>query len=169
MDAPRRNAIIAFGSNLGDRAATIKQAANEVADLGGTVLLKLSPLYESAAVKPDGVDLDAPEYLNAVALISTDLPPEALLTELNGIEQDHGRERHERWGDRTLDLDIIWIDGVQMETEHLTIPHPRAFERSFVVVPWHDVQPTAMVEPHGAISALAEQLSHELHRYVVSA
>jgi 7,8-dihydro-6-hydroxymethylpterin-pyrophosphokinase len=61
------------------------------------------------------------------------------------------------------------MDGVQMETEHLTIPHPRAFERSFVVVPWHDVQPTAVVEPHGAISALAEQLSHELHRYVVSA
>ena len=124
MDAPRRNAIIAFGSNLGDRAATIKQAANEVADLGGTVLLKLSPLYESAAVKPDGVDLDAPEYLNAVALINTDLPPEAWLAELNGIEHDHGRERHERWGDRTLDLDIIWMDGVEMETEHLTIPHP---------------------------------------------
>ena len=169
MDAPRRNAIIAFGSNLGDRAATITQAAHEIADLGGTVLLKLSPLYESAAVKPEGVDLDAPEYLNAVALISTDLPPEALLTELAGIEQDHGRERHERWGDRTLDLDIVWMDGVQMETEHLTIPHPRAFERSFVVVPWNDVHPTAVVEPHGAISALAEKYGHELSRYEVTA
>lgn len=169
MDSPRRNAIIAFGSNLGDRAATISQAANEIADLGGTVLLKLSPLYQSAAVKPDGVDLDAPEYLNAVALISTDLPPEALLRELAGIEQDHGRERHERWGDRTLDLDIIWMDGVQMETQNLTIPHPRAFERSFVIVPWNDVSPKAVVEPHGAISVLAEKLSDELHRYVVSA
>lgn len=169
MDAPRRNAVIAFGSNLGDRAATITQAAHEIADLGGTVLLKLSPLYESAAVKPDGVDLDAPEYLNAVALISTDLPPEALLTELAGIEQDHGRERHERWGDRTLDLDIVWMDGVQMETEHLTIPHPRAFERSFVVVPWNDVQPNAVIEPHGAISALAAQFGHELHRFEVTA
>ena len=169
MDAPRRNAIIAFGSNLGDRAATIKQAANEVADLGGTVLLKLSPLYESAAVKPDGVDLDAPEYLNAVALINTDLPPEALLAELNGIEHDHGRERHERWGDRTLDLDIIWMDGVEMSSEQLTIPHPRAFDRSFVVVPWNDVQPSEVVPPHGAIAALAEKFSHDLHRYEVNA
>ena len=168
MDAPRRNAIIAFGSNLGDRAATIKQAANEVADLGGTVLLKLSPLYESAAVKPEGVDLDAPEYLNAVALISTDLSPEALLTELNGIEQDHGRERHERWGDRTLDLDIVWMDGVEIATDHLTIPHPRALERSFVVVPWCDVQPGATVEPVGALAPLADQLRHELRRWEVT-
>ena len=165
MDAPRRNAIIAFGANLGDREATIAEAAREIGDLGGTVLLSMSPLYESAAVKLDGVDLDAPEYLNAVALINTDLPPEALLAELAGIEQDHGRERHERWGDRTLDLDIIWMDGVQMETENLTIPHPRAFERSFVVVPWHDVQPTAVVAPYGAIADLADGLRHELHRF----
>jgi 2-amino-4-hydroxy-6-hydroxymethyldihydropteridine diphosphokinase len=165
MDAQRRNAIIALGSNLGDRAATIKQAAHEIADLGGTVFLKLSPLYESAAVKLDGVDHDAPEYLNAVALINTDLPPEALLTELAGIEQDHGRERFERWGDRTLDLDIIWMDGVVMETQQLTIPHPRAFERSFVLVPWNDVQPRAVVEPHGDISELALTVGHELRRY----
>ena len=169
MDAPRRNAIIAFGANLGDRAATIADAAREIGDLGGTVLLSMSPLYVSAAVKPEGVDLDAPEYLNAVALINTDLPPEALLAELAGIEQDHGRERHERWGDRTLDLDIIWMDGVVMETENLTIPHPRAFERSFVVVPWNDVQPAAVVEPHGSIADLAEALRHELHRFVVTA
>lgn len=165
MDAPRRNAIIAFGSNLGDRAAAIAEAAREIGDLGGTVLLSMSPLYQSAAVKPEGVDLEAPEYLNAVALINTDLPPEALLTELAGIEQDHGRERHERWGDRTLDLDIIWMDGVQMNTENLTIPHPRACERSFVVVPWHDVQPGAVVEPHGSIAALAEGFRPELHRF----
>ncbi len=162
MDAPRRNAVIAFGSNLGDRERTIRDAAREVGDLGGTVLLALSPLYASAAVKPEGVDLDAPEYLNAVALINTDLPPEALLTELHGIEQDHGRQRHERWGDRTLDLDIIWMDGVRTSTEQLTIPHPRALERSFVVVPWSDVAPAASVEPVGALAPLAESLRHEL-------
>lgn len=167
MDAPRRNAIIAFGSNLGDRALTISQAANEVADLGGTVLLSLSPLYESAAVKPDGVDLDAPEYLNAVALVNTDLPPEALLAELAGIEQDHGRERHERWGDRTLDLDIIWMEGVELSSDHLTIPHPRAHQRSFVLVPWTDVQPGAVLPGHGAVSELAEPLRSELQRYEV--
>lgn len=165
MEAPRRNAIISFGSNLGDRAATIADAAREIGDLGGTVLLSMSPLYESAAVKPEGVDLDAPEYLNAVALVSTDLPPEALLTELAGIEHDHGRERHERWGDRTLDLDIVWMDGVQMATDHLTIPHPRALERSFVVVPWCDVQPHATVEPVGALAPLAESFRHELRRW----
>lgn len=164
MDPQRRNAIIAFGSNLGDRAATIRQAAVEIADLGGTVLLSLSPLYESAAVKPEGVDLDAPEYLNAVALVNTDLPPEALLTELAGIEQDHGRERHERWGDRTLDLDIIWMDGVELASDHLTIPHPRAHERSFVLVPWTDIQPGAVLPGHGSIAELAEPLRSELRR-----
>jgi 2-amino-4-hydroxy-6-hydroxymethyldihydropteridine diphosphokinase len=168
MDAPRRNAIIAFGSNLGDRAAIIADAAREIGDLGGTVLLSMSPLYESAAVKPEGVDPDAPEYLNAVALINTDLPPQDLLTELAGIEQDHGRERHERWGDRTLDLDIVWMDGVEMATDHLTIPHPRALERSFVVVPWCDVQPGATVEPVGALAPLADQLRHELRRWEVT-
>lgn len=167
MDAPRRNAIIAFGSNLGDRAATIRQAAVGISDLGGTVLLSLSPLYESAAVKPHGVDLDAPEYLNAVALVNTDLPPEALLAELAGIEQDHGRERHERWGDRTLDLDIIWMDGVELTSDHLTIPHPRAHERSFVLVPWTDIQPGAVLPGHGPIAELADPLRTELRRFEV--
>lgn len=162
MDAQRRNAIIAFGSNLGDRAATIRQAANDLADLGGTVLLALSPLYESAAIKPDGVDLNAPEYLNAVALVNTDLPPEALLQELAGIEQDHGRERHERWGDRTLDLDIVWMDGVELASDHLTIPHPRAHERSFVLVPWADIQPGAVLPGHGPVADLSEPLRSEL-------
>lgn len=162
MDAQRRNAIIAFGSNLGDRAATIRQAANDLADLGGTVLLALSPLYESAAIKPDGVDLEAPEYLNAVALVNTDLPPEALLQELAGIEQDHGRERHERWGDRTLDLDIVWMDGVELASDHLTIPHPRAHERSFVLVPWADIQPGAVLPGHGPVAELSEPLRSEL-------
>lgn len=167
MDAQRRNAIIAFGSNLGDRAATIRQAANDIADLGGTVLLSLSPLYESAAVKPDGVDVNAPEYLNAVALVNTDLPPEVLLMELAGIEQDHGRQRHERWGDRTLDLDIVWMDGVELASDHLTIPHPRAHERSFVLVPWTDIQPGAVLPGHGPVAELAEPVRSELRLFEV--
>jgi 2-amino-4-hydroxy-6-hydroxymethyldihydropteridine diphosphokinase len=157
-----KKAVIALGSNLGDRAAQIRAAAEQLSELGGTVLLGLSPLYQSAAVKPDGVDLDAPEYLNAVALIKTDLPPEALLMELAGIEEDFGRVRTERWGDRTLDLDIIWMEDTQMTTVNLTIPHPRAHERSFVLIPWLDIQPEASLPDHGPLAEIAVGMKTEL-------
>lgn len=155
-------AVIALGSNLGDRAGQIRAATTQLSELGGTVLLGVSPLYQSAAVKPDGVDPDAPEYLNAVALIKTDLPPEALLMELAGIEEEFGRVRTERWGDRTLDLDIIWMEGIQMATENLTIPHPRAHERSFVLIPWLDVQPEASLPGFGPLADMAAGMVTEL-------
>jgi 2-amino-4-hydroxy-6-hydroxymethyldihydropteridine diphosphokinase len=157
-----KKAVIALGSNLGDRAGQIRAAAEQLSELGGTVLLGLSPLYQSAAVKPDGVDPDAPEYLNAAALIKTDLPPEALLMELAGIEEDFGRVRTERWGDRTLDLDIIWMEDTQMVTENLTIPHPRAHERSFVLIPWLDIQPEARLPGFGPLADMAAGMGNEL-------
>lgn len=150
MNARRSHgAVIAFGANLGDRARTIRAAAAEIDALPGTSLIVLSSLVESAAVKPQGIDYDAPEYVNAVALIETTLEPHQLLAALNAIEQAHGRTRDVRWGDRTLDLDIITYDILEMSDGQLTLPHPRAAERSFVLAPWLEMDPDAAIPGRG--------------------
>ena len=145
----QHGAVIAFGANLGERAHTIRAAAAEIDALPGTSVIVLSSLVESAAVKLEGVDPDAPEYLNAVALIETTLAPHELLAALNAIELSHGRTRHVRWGDRTLDLDIITYDILEINDERLTLPHPRAAERSFVLAPWLELDPDAAIPGRG--------------------
>lgn len=150
----QHSAVIAFGANLGDRARTIRAAAAQIDALPGTSLVILSSLVESAAVKPDGVDPNAPEYLNAVALVETSLEPHDLLTALNAIEHEHGRTRSERWGDRTLDLDIITYDLLDISDERLTLPHPRAAERSFVLAPWLELDPGAALPGRGYVDEL---------------
>lgn len=155
---PLEPAVIAFGSNLGDREATVKAALDDLAQTPGVRLDAVSPFLESAAVRLDGVDEDAPRYLNGVALVSTALDPHALLDELHRIEDAHGRVRVERWGDRTLDLDIIAMGGRQVHDERLTLPHPRASEREFVLAPWLDVDPDAELPGLGRVDALLAQL-----------
>jgi len=147
--------VIAFGSNLGDRAETIVAAAREIADLAGVELTKVSTLHETPALKPHGVDLAAPAYLNAIAIVETDLDPHALLVQLREIEQEHGRVREERWGDRTLDLDIIDADGIVVQSDDLTLPHPRAHERAFVLAPWLEVDPDATLSGRRVSELLA--------------
>jgi len=161
-------AVIALGANLGDRAATLSSAAREMGSLPGTTLIALSSLYESAAVKPHGVDSDAPAYLNAVAVIDTELSADALLAAVTELEHVHGRVRHERWGDRTLDLDIIAYGHVQQADDRLTLPHPRAHERSFVLVPWLEVDPLAEL-PRGTVADLAVGLAHEVRPFEAKA
>src|SRR6188508_2023642 len=134
-------AVIAFGANQGDREATIHAAATELAEARGVELTAISSLHETVAVRVDGPDPDAPAYLNAVALIRTELTPDALLELLHVIESDHGRVRAERWGDRTLDLDIVDFAGMRRDRGGLTLPHPRAAERDFVLRPWLEVDP----------------------------
>ena len=150
MSAPRpHGAVIAFGANLGDRARTIRAAAADIDALPGTSLIVLSSLVESAAVKPQGIDYEAPTYVNAVALVETTMEPHQLLAALNTIESAHGRTRQERWGDRTLDLDIITYDILEMSDDELTLPHPRAAERSFVLAPWLELDPDAAIPGRG--------------------
>ena len=161
-------AVIALGANLGDRASTLAVAADALGQLPHTTLVALSSLYESAAVKPHGVDLSAPEYLNAVALIDTDLSADELLAAIAELEIAFGRVRHERWGDRTLDLDIIVYGSVEQADDHLTLPHPRAHERSFVLVPWLEVDPLAEL-PRGSVASLAGALAHEVRPYQAEA
>ncbi|UFS59073.1 2-amino-4-hydroxy-6-hydroxymethyldihydropteridine diphosphokinase [Subtercola endophyticus] len=147
-------ATIALGSNLGDREATLRAAVGELADTGGIVVDSVSSLYETDALKPDGVDLSAPAYLNAVMTVHTTLDPHALLRVLNSIEEAHDRVRAERWGDRTIDLDIITFAGLQQHDETLTLPHPRAYERAFVLAPWHEIEPNAELPGRGPIATL---------------
>ena len=151
-------AVIGFGANQGDRAATLHAAARELADADGVELVAISSLHETVALRPEGLDPTAPAYLNAVALIRTTLTPDALLDLLHVIESDHGRVRAERWGDRTLDLDIVDFAGLRRDRDGLTLPHPRAGEREFVLRPWLEVDPDAVLAGQGRVADLLERL-----------
>lgn len=154
-------AVIAFGANLGDRAATLHASAAELAEAEGVELIAMSGLHESIALKPGGADPAAPEYLNAVALVRTTLTPVALLALLHRIEELHGRERSEKWGDRTLDLDLVDFAGLRRrpaDGDALALPHPRAHEREFVLRPWLEVDPDAVLPDAGRVADLVAAL-----------
>ena len=157
-------AVIAFGANLGDREATIASATRELAGSDGIELVAVSPVYETPAVKPTGIDPDAPGYLNGVILIETSLDPHALLDLLQRLEVEHGRVRDERWGDRTLDLDLIDFGGREFADERLELPHPRAWQRAFVLQPWLDIDPDAALVGRGPIAELRAAASDEVVR-----
>lgn len=151
-------AVVALGANLGDRRETIRRAVERIERLPLVEDVRLSELHETVAVRLDGPDPDAPGYVNAVALVSTRLAPEVLLGMLHAIEEEHGRERRERWGDRTLDLDLIAYGDVTSDAEHLLLPHPRAAERLFVLEPWLDLDPDAEIPGAGRVDDLAAGL-----------
>ena len=162
MTAPQR-AVLALGSNLGDREQTLRDATAALAER--LTVVAASSIVETPALKPHGVDRDAPAYLNAVVIVETTLEPERLLTLVNGIEHAHGRVREEHWGDRTLDIDIIVMDGVTLATEKLAIPHPRAASRAFVLAPWAEIDPHAELPGHGPIAELLAGLDDTVQRY----
>jgi len=147
-------AVIALGSNLGDREANLRDAVRDIDSLDGVIVTVASGIVESHAVKPEGVDESSPNYLNAVVLVQSALHPDDLLDALNRIEAEHGRVREERWGDRTLDLDIVSFDGLRRDDERLTLPHPRAWQRPFVLVPWLQADPDAELPGRGRVDAL---------------
>ena len=152
-DTPQ-TAVLALGSNLGDREATLASAVRAIAELDGAVLTAVSPVYASDAQKPDGVDLSAPGYLNLVITLRWAGGPHALLDAVNAIEADHGRVREERWGDRTLDIDLISVGDLRLDDDRLTLPHPRAGERDFVLAPWADIDPDAELPGRGRVREL---------------
>jgi 2-amino-4-hydroxy-6-hydroxymethyldihydropteridine diphosphokinase len=147
-------AILSLGSNLGDRERSLRDAVADIAALAGVTLLGTSGLVETAALKPAGVDSSAPAYLNAVARVNTTLSPAELLARLNEIEASHGRVREVRWGDRTLDIDVVTYGDLIQHDRTLTLPHPRAAERSFVLVPWLELDPGAELPGIGRIDGL---------------
>jgi len=130
---------VALGSNQGDRAGHLRGAIDGMGGLGS--IAAVSGLYETEPI--GGPDQGA--FLNAVAIVDTSLPPAGLLEQLQAIEDDHGRDREVRWGPRTLDLDIVAVDGGPVDQTRLQIPHPRAAERRFVLQPLVDVWPEAEI------------------------
>jgi 2-amino-4-hydroxy-6-hydroxymethyldihydropteridine diphosphokinase len=129
-------AYVGLGSNLGDRAAHLLLGLSALSRLPKTHLLRLSPVYETDPVGPP-----QPPYLNMVAELETELSPTGLLAEMLRIEKALGRERRERWGPRTLDLDLLLYGDLVLEEEGLSVPHPRLHERAFVLVPLLDLLP----------------------------
>jgi 2-amino-4-hydroxy-6-hydroxymethyldihydropteridine diphosphokinase len=147
-------AVVALGSNLGDTEATIDAAVRAIRRLPLVDDVRISRIFRTVAERPDGPDPDAPEFANAVAIVTTRLAPQVLLGMLHAIEEEHGRIRAERWGDRTLDLDLIAYGELRSDDEHLLLPHPRAAERAFVLAPWLDVDPAAVLPGSGRVSDL---------------
>lgn len=154
-------AVIAFGSNLGERHETITRAAERIGRLPLVHEVRLSELIETIALRPEGPDPDAPAYVNAVAIVTTGLAPGILLGLLHAIEDEHGRVRQERWGDRTLDLDLIAYGDETSDDPLLQLPHPRAAERLFVLEPWLSLDADAELPGHGPVADLVAALREQ--------
>ena len=145
-------AVIALGSNIGNPKENLDLALALLKE--ATDVKKVSSYY---ITKPVGYE-EQPDFLNAVCIIETELPAMELLNMLHGIEKAMGRERTVKWGPRTLDLDIIQYGSLLSKSEELTLPHPRAHERKFVLEPWHEIQPDAILLTHGKIEELLSKL-----------
>ncbi|MCG8991397.1 2-amino-4-hydroxy-6-hydroxymethyldihydropteridine diphosphokinase [Laribacter hongkongensis] len=141
-------AAIALGANLGDAAASVRDAMQALASLPETRWLAGSPLYRTA---PVGY-ADQPDFVNAVALVETGLTPQELLAALQKLEEQGGRVRSFRNAPRTLDLDLLVYGEVQLDTPELTLPHPRMHERTFVLMPLADVAPDLLIPGCGRVA-----------------
>ncbi len=145
-------AVIALGANMGDPKAQMDLAVAMLHE--ATEVISVSKYF---ATKPVS-DIEQPDYLNAVCIAESDLPALDLLSVLHGIEKALGRERLEKWGPRTIDLDLIQYGSLLSSADELTLPHPRAHERRFVLEPWVSIDPEAILLTHGKISELLVQL-----------
>ena len=144
---------------------TIREAVLQIDSHPDISVKRQSGLYESFAMTSKGIDQSEPNYLNGVIEVSTSLKPKALLKALNEVESYFGRVRLERWAARTLDIDIITFGSELIETKSLIIPHPRAFERAFVLVPWVDLDPEAVLPGHGKVADLASKLANQVWKF----
>ena len=150
MTARARSAVLALGSNLGDRRDILQGGVDAIAGLTDVRVTAVSPVYETAPVGGP----PQPDYLNAVILIETSAGARDLLDQLHEVEAAFDRVRLVRWGPRTLDIDIITVAGERRDDPDLTLPHPRASERAFVLAPWHDADPDAVLPGHGPVGGL---------------
>ena len=145
-------AVLALGSNIGE--------PKENLDLAIALLNEATEVQKTSSyfvTKPVGYT-DQPDFLNAVCIIESDLPAIELLNMLRGIEKAMGRERIIKWGPRSIDLDIIQYGSLLSNADELTLPHPRAHERKFVLEPWYEIEPDAVLLTHGKIADLLAKL-----------
>jgi 2-amino-4-hydroxy-6-hydroxymethyldihydropteridine diphosphokinase len=143
-------AVVSIGANIGDPKANLDLALLLLRE--ATEVIAVSSYLQT---KPVGGP-EQPDYLNAVALLESELPAKDLLAVLNGIEAAMGRTREIHWGPRIIDLDLIQYGGLLVNDEKLTLPHPRAHERRFVLAPWFEIEPEAILLTHGRISDLLD-------------
>lgn len=150
-------AVLALGSNLGERGDTLSLAVADLVDTPQVRLREVSPVVQTKAV---GGPEDQPDYLNMVIEVETELAPFELLAHCQAVENKHHRVREVRWGPRTLDVDIITYGDLVLDDERLTIPHPRAAERAFVLQPWAWMDSSATLNgvPVGQLAAAAADL-----------
>ena len=144
--------VISLGSNIGEPKENLDLAIALLRE--ATEVLKVSSYY---VTKPVGYE-DQPDFVNAVCIIESELPAIDLLNMLHGIEKAMGRERNIKWGPRTIDLDIIQYGLLLSNAAELTLPHSRAHERKFVLEPWHEIEPDAVLLTHGKIAELLSKL-----------
>ena len=149
-------AVVALGANLEEPRRAVELAIELLKQ--STDVIAISSMYETAPV--GGPEQD--NYINAVVTLESDLPAADLLALLHGIEKSMGRVRDERWGPRVIDLDLIQYGTLLSKSEELTLPHPRAHERRFVLEPWHEIDSQAILLTHGRIDQLLEQLPPSL-------
>jgi 2-amino-4-hydroxy-6-hydroxymethyldihydropteridine diphosphokinase len=148
-------AYVGLGSNLGDRSATLAHALELLGERRGISLVAVSSFRET---DPVGY-LDQPRFLNAAAAIETSLTPQALLLALLEVERQLGRTREgPRFGPRTVDLDLLLMEGVTVDEPGLTVPHPRLHERRFALAPLAELDPSLVVPGHGSVGQLLELL-----------
>ncbi len=149
------HALIGLGANLGNAHQTIVDAIIELKSASGILNVQCSRLYAS-----DPVDAQGPVFINAVASLETTLAPISLLNLLQSIELEHGRARPYRNAPRTLDLDLLWYDGIQISTPRLILPHPRMHQRAFVLEPLKELAPGLQL-PQGSIDTLLKACSDQ--------
>lgn len=157
---PATIAFVGLGGNVGDAAATLREALAALDGLPGTRLLRASPLYRT----PAWGHVDQPDFVNAVAKLETDLDPRTLLDALLDVERQFGRDRHEddaRWGPRTLDLDLLLFADAMIDEPGLRVPHPYLHERAFALVPLAAIAPEAAIPGHGTVRSALVGLATE--------
>jgi 2-amino-4-hydroxy-6-hydroxymethyldihydropteridine diphosphokinase len=146
--------VWSLGSNLGDRLAHLQRAVDLLAAYDGTAVLGVSGVY----LTPPWGPVAQPDYLNVVLVTGHGDPPEVLLGLAHVVEAAELRARAERWGPRTLDVDLVTVGELAVDTATLTLPHPRAHERAFVLVPWLELDPQAVLPGRGPVAGLLAAL-----------
>ncbi|MFI5711323.1 2-amino-4-hydroxy-6-hydroxymethyldihydropteridine diphosphokinase [Kribbella sp. NPDC051620] len=154
---PIRQVILSLGSNLGDRETNLQGGVDALRDTPDVTVFKVSPVYETQPIGPE----ESGPYLNIVLLADTTLSVDTLLDRAHAVEQAFGREYEAPGAPRTLDVDLITFGKKTIESEEVTVPHPRAHERAFVLAPWLDIEPDAVLPGVGPVAELLAKVGSD--------